>query len=154
MCTKNHNHVMSGSWDMECNRQNFLPLGTVFCSFTPTPYGTIKLKFWKNQKNTRRYYHFTNVYHKWKSYDIGFFRYGLQQITFFALLPPNNLKNQNLKKVKKTTGDIIILHKFTRNHDHMIYRSLDMAYNGLNWYFSFWAIFYPLTSLTAQKIKI
>ena len=49
--------------------------------------------FEKNEKNTWRYYHFTNVYHKWQSYDIWFFRYGVQQTKFwqfgpfFALLP-------------------------------------------------------------------
>ena len=30
--------------------------------------------------------------------------------SFFALLHPNSPKNQNLKKMKKTPGDIIILH--------------------------------------------
>ena len=30
--------------------------------------------------------------------------------SFFALLRPNSPKNQNLKKMKKTPGDIIILH--------------------------------------------
>ena len=28
-----------------------------------------------------------------------------------------------------------------------------MVHNGFNCYFSFWAIFYPFTSITAQKIK-
>ena len=31
---------------------------------------------------------------------------------FFALLPPNNLENQNFDKIKKTPGDIIILHVY------------------------------------------
>ena len=35
MCTKNHNHMMYGSCNMECNRQNFLSLWTVFCPFFP-----------------------------------------------------------------------------------------------------------------------
>ena len=35
----------------------------------------------------------------------------------------------------------------------MLYYSLDMACNKFN-YFSFWAIFYPIPSLTTQKIKI
>ena len=68
---------------------------------------------------------------------------------FFALLHENNLKNQNFEKPKKTPGDIIILHKCTKNHDHMLYCSLDMAYNRCNCYFSFWAIFCHFTSLTA-----
>ena len=55
--------------------------------------------------------------------------------------------------MKKTSVDIIILHKCTKNHDHMLYCSLDMARNRFN-YFSFWAIFCPFTSLKAQKIKI
>ena len=55
---------------------------------------------------------------------------------------------------KKTPRDIIILHMSTKNHDHMLYCSLDMAHDGYNFYFSFWAIFCPFTPLTAQKIKI
>ena len=41
--------------------------------------------------------------------------------------PPNNLKNENLKKMKKTPGDIIILHNCTKNHDHMLYCSRVLA---------------------------
>ena len=26
MCTKNHNHMMYGSWDRNCDEQNFLSL--------------------------------------------------------------------------------------------------------------------------------
>ena len=56
------------------------------------------------------------------------------------------------QKIKKTTGDII-LHKCTKNHDHRLYCSWDMARDRCNCYFSFWASFCPLTPLTAQKIK-
>ena len=42
---------------------------------------------------------------------------------FFAYLPPKNPKNQNFEKIKKAPGDIIILHKCTKNHDHMLYFS-------------------------------
>ena len=41
------------------------------------------------------------------------FHFGL----FFALLSPNSLKNQNFKKVKKTPGDIIILHRCSKNYN-------------------------------------
>ena len=37
---------------------------------------------------------------------------------FFALLPP-----QQPEKMKKKPGDIIILHKCIKNHDHMLYFS-------------------------------
>ena len=39
--------------------------------------------------------------------------------SFSALLSsPLNPKNQNLKKMKKIAGDIIILHKRTKIHNH------------------------------------
>ena len=72
---------------------------------------------------------------------------------FFALLPSNSPKNQNFEKIKKTPGDIIILHMCTKNYDQMMYGSWDMVHDRCN-YFSFWAIFYPFTPLTARKIKI
>ena len=83
------------------------------CPFTPIT--TRKLKFWKNEENTWRYYHFTHVYHKWHSYDVWFLRYGVWQTEIFVILdnflhfyPPKNLENQNFEKMKKTPGDIII----------------------------------------------
>ena len=48
-----------------------------------------------------------------------YFSFGL----FFALLSPNSSKNQNLIKIKKTPGDIIILNMCTKNYDQMMYGS-------------------------------
>ena len=100
------------------------------------------------------------LYHKWQSYDVVFQRWSATDRIFCHFGPflpfrphPNNPKNQNFEKLKKTPGDII-LHKCNKNHDHVLYCSLDMAHNRFNCYFSFWAIFYPFTSLTTQKIKI
>ena len=74
---------------------------------------------------------------------------------FCPFTPPNNPKTKIFGKLKKMLGDIIILHKYTKNHEYMLYCSLDMAHTGCNCYFSFQAIFFPFTSLTtAQKIKI
>ena len=53
--------------------------------------------------------------------------------------------------MKKTPGDIIIPHKCTKNHDHMLYCSWNMAHDRCNCCFSFWAIFCPFTSVTAQR---
>ena len=163
MCTKNHNHMVYGSWDMECNRENFLSFSTVFCPYTPLTTQKIKIfkkmeklpghiilhrcnindshmmygsqdtkrdrqnflsfwksKFWKTEKKIWRYYHFTHVYHKWQSYDVWFLRYGAWQTNFFVILDiflpfyaPNNPKNKNFEKLKKTPGNITILHKCT-----------------------------------------
>ena len=45
ICTMNDNHMMHDSWDMECNRQNFLSSWTIFCPFTLL--GTQKIKILK-----------------------------------------------------------------------------------------------------------
>ena len=81
---------------------------------------------------------------------IVIFLFGL----FLAVLLPNSPKNENFKKMKKIFGDVIILHKCTKNHDRMLYCPWDMAHDRCNCQFSFWAIFSPTTALTAQKIKI
>ena len=74
---------------------------------------------------------------------IVIFLFGL----FFAFLPPNRPKNESFKKkiIKKIPGDITILQKCIKNHDHMLYCSWDLACDKCNCYFSFWTIFCPLT---------
>ena len=73
---------------------------------------------------------------------------------FFALLLPKQPEKSKFWENEKTPGDIIILHKCTKNYDQIMYGSWDMVRDRCNRYFSFWAIFCPLTPLTAQKIKI
>ena len=68
LSTTNDNHMMYGSWDMECNKQNVLSFWTIFCPTNP-----LKWRFWKNDKKAQRY-HFTHEYHKWQSYHIWFLR--------------------------------------------------------------------------------
>ena len=97
MCTIDDSHMMYGSWDMECNRHNFLSFWTVFCPFTPLTTQKNKI-LTKMEKTTQRYYHFTQVYYKWQSYDVLFPRYEVWQIEFFIsdlfllFYPPNNPK--------------------------------------------------------------
>ena len=76
-----------------------------------------------------------------------FFHYG----PAFALLPHYWPKNWNLKKYKKTPGDIL-LHMCTIDEDHMMHGSWDIRHNRQN--ILFWVIFCPLTLLANQKIKI
>ena len=116
------------------------------------------LKKWK--KNTWRYYHFTNVYLKWQSYDVWFLRYGAWQTEFFVILdhflpfyPPNNPKNQNFEKMKKPPGDIITLHMYTINENHMMNGSWDMEHDKHN-VLSLWTIFCLFPLLTIWKVKI
>ena len=99
ICNKNQNHMMWGSWDADCDRQNFLLFWTIFCPFTPLK--TWKIKILKNWKNTWRYYHFTHVHHKWISYDLCFLRQEHDRHNFFVIVsffpfnPPIDRENQN-----------------------------------------------------------
>ena len=43
--------------------------------------------------------------------------------SFFPFDPPNNPKNQNFEKMKKTLGDTIILRLCTTNYHHIMYGS-------------------------------
>ena len=53
---------------------------------------------------------------------------------FFPLLPPNNSENQNFEKMKKASGDVIILHMCTKNHDHMMHASRDKECDRHNFF--------------------
>ena len=143
---------------MERNRQNFFSFCTIFCPFTPhpSPLTTQRIKIYKKWKKPLRYQHFTiilPVYHKWQSYDIWFLRNQHQQTDFLSswaiscpFMPVTAQKNRNIKKILKTPGDIIILYKCTKNHDHKLYCSWDMAHGGCNvCYFPCWTISYPFT---------
>ena len=159
MCTINANHMMYGSWDIDHDGQNFLLFWTIFCPFTLQR--TQKIKILKKCKKKKKpgdiiILHKCVINGNHMMYGSWDMKHDGQN--FFVILDyflpfylTNNLKNQNLGKVKKMPGDIIISHKFTKNHDHKLYCSLDMVCNRCNCYFSFWAIFCPFTSLTAQK---
>ena len=70
---------------------------------------------------------------------------------FLPIYPPKNPENKNFEKMKNTPGCIIILHKCTKIHDHMLYCSWDMACDGCNCYFSIWTTFCSFTTLTCLK---
>ena len=143
-------------------------LVTLDSPFTPLTTRKIKiLKKWENYLEILSFYtcvpKMTIIWYVYGSWDIKLDRQNF--LSFWTVFWPfttqkikpnfNNPKNQNFEKLKKMLGDIIISHKCTKNHDHMLYYSLlDMVHNRCNCYFSFWAIFCSLTSLTAQKNKI
>ena len=71
MCTINENHIWFlryGVWQTE-----FFLILDHFLPFYPLT--TQKIKILKKWKNTWRYHHFTQVYHKWQSHDAWFLRY-------------------------------------------------------------------------------
>ena len=156
---------MYGSWDVERDRHNFLSFWTVFCRFTPIATRKIKIKkIKKNEKKMNKTPRDITIIYmctiKWKSYDVWFRRYGVWQAKvfchfgpFFALLPTSNPKNQNFEKMKKTSGDIIILHRCIINNNRMMYGSWAISCDRQK-FSSFWLMFYPFSPLTIQKIKI
>ena len=109
MCTINKNHMMYDSWDMECDRQNFLSFWTIFWAFTPNPKKIKILKKWNTSleiifyksvsKITIICYTVPKIWHV--LVVIVVFHFGL----FFALLSPpppftlNRPKNKNVKKI-------------------------------------------------------
>ena len=75
--------------------------------------------------------------------------------SFWTIFDPFTLliapKKSKLKKMKKTPGDIIILHICTKNHDHMVYCFWDMMHDRCNCYFSSLAIFVPFYPCKSPK---
>ena len=76
LCTAHDDHTIYGSSNMVYNRENFLSFWTIFCSFTLLTTRKIK-NFEKNGKMPVNVIILnTQVYHKWKSYDTWFLKYG------------------------------------------------------------------------------
>ena len=158
--TKNHDQMLYCSWDTVHDGCNYFLLKANFCTFTPLTAWKMKLKK-KMEKNpgdiiilhkcTKNQDHM--LYCSW---DMAHHRYNCY-FSFWTILYPFTLltapKKEDFTKMKKTPGDVIILHKCTKNHDYVLYCSWDMVRDRCN-YFSFWANFCPFTPLTAWKMKI
>ena len=160
LCTANDDH-MFGSWDIEHDRQNFLPFRAILCPFTPITTQKIKiLKIWKKTPGGLIILNMSTINENHIMYESWDMEHDRQNFFSFWTIfcpftppPPNNPENQNFEKMKKNDVDIIILHKCTINDNHMIYGSWDMKCNRLN-FLSSWAIFCSFSPLTARKMKI
>ena len=111
---------MYGSWDMERDGQNFVILDYFLPFYHPTPHPTPNNP--KNQnfekmkkKNIWRYGNYM-IYDSW---DMEHDRQNFLSVwtIFCHFTPLKPWKIKILKKWKKTPGNIIILHKCTKNHD-------------------------------------
>ena len=94
-----------------------------FCPFNPSPQQQGKSKFWKNEKNAWRYYHFTRVYHKWKSNDVWLLRYEMWQnfLLFWATFCPfTPLTKKKIKILRKWKKQLEILSFYTHVSKIMI----------------------------------
>ena len=127
MCTKNHNHMMYGSWEYRVRQRIFCHFGPFFAPLTICK---IKiLKKWKKQLEILLVY--TSVpqiddNHIWyrdmecnRQNFLAFwtvFFFGILDC-FLLFYPLTTQKIKILKKLKKTPGDTIILHMCTKNLD-------------------------------------
>ena len=107
MGTLNDNHMMHGSWDMECDRQNFLSFRTDFCPFTP-PMDPENQNF-ENMKIVPGdiiILHMCTINDSHMIYGSwGMERDGQNVFVFLdhflPFYPPNNPENQNFENEKK-----------------------------------------------------
>ena len=119
-CTINDDHMMYASWVMKRDRQNFLSFWSVFLPFYPPPTNLENQNIEKMKKKAWRYYDFTQVYHKWQSYNVWFLRYEAWQTEFLsfwtAFCPFTPLTTQKIKILKnwRYPGGITILHMCTK----------------------------------------
>ena len=136
-CTINDNRLIYGSWDITTTDIIFFVILGHTLPFYPS-------NSWKNENFTKMkkepgdIVFYTNVpkimiicsavpeiWHV--THVIFIFHFGL----LFALLSPHNSpKNQNYKKWKKPSGDIIILQIYTKNYDLIMYGSWDRVCDG------------------------
>ena len=115
--------MMYNSWDREHDQQNFSHFGPFFTLLHPLP---IPL-------TTQRII----ILKKWKKHlQIWLLSYGVHQTEFWVIFYPLTAWKMKISKKWKNAW---------RYHFTQVYqKSWDMARNGCNCYFSFWAILFPL----------
>ena len=155
MCTLNDTHMMYGSWHIECDRKFFVILDHFFSFFYPP--NNPKNKNFEKMKITPRdiiILHKCTINGNHMMYGSRDMMHDRQNFLSFwtVFCPFTPLTTQKIKILKNWKKHLEIS-SFYKNHDHMLYCSLDMVGNRFN-YFSFWALSCPFTSLTAKKIKI
>ena len=120
MSTINENHMMYGSWQLGRDRQTFSSLWTIFCLFHSN--SSENQNFEKMKKTPR------DIIILHKSIEIhdhvlycsrGKYGYNCYFSIWVIFLPFYPLTTQKIyiKKMKKTSGDIIILQMCTKNYD-------------------------------------
>ena len=135
-------------------KNNFLSFWTFFSPFTLPPKNLKNQNYEKMKKKKKPgdiilYMCNINDNHMmYSSWDMKRDRHNFLSFwtifCLFTLLKTRKIKI--LKKKKKTPEDIIILQKYTKNYDHMLYCSWDMAHDGCNCYFHFGLFFALLPS--------
>ena len=131
--------------DMESwHRHNFLSFQSIFCSI-------LELKFGKNVKKCLEILFFYTYLPLIKIICTPDMMYGSWDMKF-SRQNYSELFRKN-QKWKKNPGDVIILHKCTKNHDHLLYFLKDVSRDGCNCLFFICAIFSSFTPLQPKNSK-
>ena len=152
MCSKNHDHIMYASWDIECDRQSFV-IWVIFCSLPH--YWLKKLKFWDIEKMPGRIISLNlcitiDNHMMYVSQDAEHDRHNFLSFwTAIYLLTTRKIKI--LKKWEDSSGDVIILQMCIKNHDHMMYASWDIECDRQS--FVILGHVLPFTPLLTRKLK-
>ena len=119
---------MYGSWDMKCNRQNFLSFWTIFCLFTPLPPPPNNPKNENFEKLKKRpggiiilqTCTINDNHMMYSSWDMKYDRHNFCHFgQFFCLfITLTTQKIKILKKMKQKSADIIILHVYHKWQSH------------------------------------
>ena len=128
---KNHTHVKVGHTS-----------GFPFGIYWWTVKNPKNQNFEKMKTKLLEIYIILHVYQKPQPYEVQFLRYGVRQTfwsfwAFFCTLtpnPPKNAENQNFEKLKKESGDVIILNLCNKKRNHMIYAYSDMKCDAHNFF--------------------
>ena len=132
-----------------------------FFVLLPLPLMILNIKLWKKWKKCLEilsfYTYICTINEDHIIYGSWNIRCDRQKfLTFWAIFYPfSPLTTWKIKilTLKKTPGDIIILHICTINYNHMMYSSWDKEHDRHN-FLPFWTVFCPFTPLWTQKIKI
>ena len=133
LCNKKHDHMLYAYSDMWCRYIYIFSFQVIFCSFAPLL--TPKIKIWKKCKKAPGDSFYMRVpliicildmmYGSW---DMKFNRQNYFVILgHFLPFTPLTIQKMKISKTKKNPEDIIILHKCTKNHNHPLYCSRDVA---------------------------
>ena len=141
--------IIGYSWDMALDTYNYFSFWAISCPFTSLTAQKMKMskKMKKTAGNVIILCKCTNTHdHRlYSSWDMACD--GCNCSSFWAIFCPftplTAWKMKISKKWRKTLEISSFYTKDTKNHDHMLYCSWDMACGRCNFYFSFWDIFCP-----------
>ena len=132
----------------------FCHFGSFFCSLPH--YWPEKIKFWDNEKMSGRIISLhlcitIDDHVMYISRDAEHDRHNFLSFwTAIYLLKTRKIKI--LKKWKESSGDVIILHMCSKNHDHIMYASWDIECKRQ--YFVIWVIFCSLPHYWPENLKL